>query len=558
MPVKLFVGQVPQAAADSDVRAVFDQFGPLIDAAVIRDADGRSKGCAFVTFESGEDADQAIQLLHEQIPMPPQQQPLQVKVAQNQAPAGRAQAPLQRNVRVFVGHLPAQTPQAEIRDAFAQFGALEGVYVLRDRATGTDRGSAFVTYGSEDDAERAVSAMNGQPLRPGGQPLLVEYAMPQRPGVAPVSEPAPAPAGEDVLAAVRAATGGSACTMDAEPQESARVLPPADGDSKDPQTQGDEERGSALIRTFDRPGGDSDTGEPPVKLFVGQIPYSATEEDVVQLFAPYGDLAEVVLIPDPKGERLHKGAGFVKYWKVESASSAINNLDGADWGDRTMQVRFADSTERNRRGVQRPSGASAGTGMVASSVMPPAAAAAAGQQMQAAANLQQVMGMMWQVQALQPLAASNPQMSGLLAGLRQNLMMHMAGQQAVPPSGTGAGTPAATGVMPPSGTGIGGGPRAKGGRTFLSGPVGANLIVHGLSDGCTENDLQSLFAKYGNIVSCTVYRDKDTNLPKGFGFVSFDSVSSAVDAIVGLDGLAVQGRRLEVRVKQQDLRTRPY
>ena len=50
-PWKLFVGQVPFDAAESDLLAMFSQYGPIVDASILRKG-GQSKGCGFVTYAS--------------------------------------------------------------------------------------------------------------------------------------------------------------------------------------------------------------------------------------------------------------------------------------------------------------------------------------------------------------------------------------------------------------------------------------------------------------------------------------------------------------------------
>ena len=61
------------------------------------------------------------------------------------------------------------------------------------------------------------------------------------------------------------------------------------------------------------------------KLFVGQVPYSANEEDLKRLFEPFGELTEVALVR--KGGQ-SKGCGFVRYSDRNSAEQAIVSLNG--------------------------------------------------------------------------------------------------------------------------------------------------------------------------------------------------------------------------------------
>eukprot|EP01062_Namystynia_karyoxenos_P082883 TRINITY_DN9423_c0_g1_i1.p1 TRINITY_DN9423_c0_g1~~TRINITY_DN9423_c0_g1_i1.p1 ORF type:complete len:603 (+),score=161.88 TRINITY_DN9423_c0_g1_i1:83-1810(+) len=575
MAVKLFVGQVPLAAGEAEIRSVFDQFGPISEVALLRGPDGKSKGCAFVTFNERVHAEKAIELLHDQLPMPPNTQPLQVKIAQNQTVKSASQGQNPPNTRIFIANLPLTAREDEVRRLFEQFGAITDVRLLRDKHTQQPKGAAFVSFDSLASAEEAVGKMHESVMLDGVKAVQVEYAQPLRnpASVLRGTGAAALASGTEVLAALRAASGGPAAAPAggvAAPDGSAAAAGIVMGRDSPISSAADDDAAASgavvlasravaaeddggLIRTFERPPDLGGSNSPSVKLFVGQIPFTASSDEVVQLFTPYGDLHEVVLIADAGGERGHKGAGFVKFWRLEDAQKAIRGLDGTDWAGRKLQVRIAESPgDRVRRGNQD----AAHLGLSAAA---PGAAAAAVPPQQQLQNMAQMMSMMTQLQQLQAQAAGNPQLGMMLSGMQQTLlqmarqsiqqvqMQQVAPTPALPFSGTGVG----------AGTGLGGGP-ARGARHFSSGPVGANLIVHGLADGIDEGGLQGIFAPFGRIVSCTVYRDKETNRSKGFGFVSYDAVHSAEAAIAALDGRAVSGKRLEVRVKQSDVRGRPY
>lgn len=66
---KLFVGQVPFEATESDLWPVFAQTGNILELVVLR-AQGKSKGCAFVTYETKALADRAIRTLDGQVCVP--------------------------------------------------------------------------------------------------------------------------------------------------------------------------------------------------------------------------------------------------------------------------------------------------------------------------------------------------------------------------------------------------------------------------------------------------------------------------------------------------------
>ena len=86
-----------------------------------------------------------------------------------------------------------------------------------------------------------------------------------------------------------------------------------------------------------------------IRIYVGNLPYTYREEDIAQLFAPYGEAYEIRLITD-RDTRQSKGFGFVELASDEEARRAIAELNGTQAGDRTLTVNEArPQTERQPR-----------------------------------------------------------------------------------------------------------------------------------------------------------------------------------------------------------------
>ena len=83
------------------------------------------------------------------------------------------------NNRLYVGNLSFDTTEDRIQAAFAEFGEVVEVELMLDRETGRSRGFAFVTMGTPDDAQKALSSMNGTSLD--GRSLRVDQAEERRP-----------------------------------------------------------------------------------------------------------------------------------------------------------------------------------------------------------------------------------------------------------------------------------------------------------------------------------------------------------------------------------------
>ncbi len=78
---------------------------------------------------------------------------------------------------IFVGNLDFGATEDQLRSLFENYGAVDRVSILTDRETGRSRGFAFVEMSGADDAERAISALNGYTL--GGRALNVNEARPR-------------------------------------------------------------------------------------------------------------------------------------------------------------------------------------------------------------------------------------------------------------------------------------------------------------------------------------------------------------------------------------------
>src|SRR5262245_19966447 len=78
------------------------------------------------------------------------------------------------SVRLYVGNLAYSTMEHQLRDAFAAHGEVVSATVVIDRMSGQSRGFGFVEFNSQDEAQRAMDAMNGAMLD--GRPLRVNPA----------------------------------------------------------------------------------------------------------------------------------------------------------------------------------------------------------------------------------------------------------------------------------------------------------------------------------------------------------------------------------------------
>jgi RNA recognition motif-containing protein len=79
--------------------------------------------------------------------------------------------------KLFVGNLSFNTTENDLQDAFAPHGTVLEANLMQDRSTGRSRGFGFVTMSTNEEAQKAIAAMNGAQLD--GRSLTVNVARPR-------------------------------------------------------------------------------------------------------------------------------------------------------------------------------------------------------------------------------------------------------------------------------------------------------------------------------------------------------------------------------------------
>jgi len=87
-------------------------------------------------------------------------------------------------------------------------------------------------------------------------------------------------------------------------------------------------------------------------IYVGNLSYQATEDDLRTVFSDYGTVKRVVLPTDRETGRM-RGFAFVEMTEDAQEESAISELDGAEWMGRQLRVNKARPREDNRRTVRQ-------------------------------------------------------------------------------------------------------------------------------------------------------------------------------------------------------------
>eukprot|EP00755_Sulcionema_specki_P005105 Sspe_Gene.31818::Locus_15653_Transcript_1_1_Confidence_1.000_Length_1243::g.31818::m.31818/K13207/CUGBP, BRUNOL, CELF; CUG-BP- and ETR3-like factor len=280
----------------------FAGFGEVLEVSIMRDkTTNRSKGSAWVTYSERSAAEQAISMLHDQHIIPPQTNPLQIKFA-NSPP----QIP---NKMLQSANNPYYQQQQQVLKQLTYLNKFGGhshpsrggrkLFVGQIPRTTTEDflRELMSKYGSVEEVVVLKDKQSGQ----GRGCAFVVYT-----------------SKEDAERAISELHGKHTLP----PMQNAMQVSFADGELEDQEP----------------------------KLFVGMVPYKATEMEIRQVFEHYGEIVEVALLRSQTG--LSRGCAFVKYKTMEAAQNAVTNLHGnfkMDGGTSALTVKFADSDKEKKK-----------------------------------------------------------------------------------------------------------------------------------------------------------------------------------------------------------------
>jgi RNA recognition motif-containing protein len=80
-------------------------------------------------------------------------------------------------MNIYVGNLSRDLTEAELREAFAAFGEVSSASIIKDKFSGETRGFGFVEMSNKDEADKAISSLNGKDLK--GRTMTVNEARPR-------------------------------------------------------------------------------------------------------------------------------------------------------------------------------------------------------------------------------------------------------------------------------------------------------------------------------------------------------------------------------------------
>ncbi|XP_019634393.1 PREDICTED: CUGBP Elav-like family member 2 isoform X19 [Branchiostoma belcheri] len=520
--IKMFVGQIPRSMDEKDLRQMFEEFGPVYQLNVLRDrATGQSRGCCFVTFYRRKDAIAAQNALHNLKTMPGMSHPIQMKPANNENRNANGECPVEER-KLFVGMVSKKCNESDVRIMFAPYGTIEECTVLRDQ-NGQSRGCAFVTFSTRASALNAIKALHqSQTMEGCSSPLVVKFADTQKDKEQKRLQQLNAQAWSQMNALASLAA--------LNPQYLALLQQAALGNQAafNQQLTGD-------IRQLYTPTTGSSTGGDIRQLYTT----TGTSSGGLNMLG-LQQLLAAATAANQASAGTGSSSGVNPLSSTGSYSSSSSPWDGSNLGAGGNTNTSALSglgalaglqglgTPNSTLGLQALTGLS-GMGSLNGTLGAATALTASGTAGNGVDPLSQAYS------GIQQFAGMEPRQSNV----GQNL--------ATFPNGYGtAGQLGATAA----------GKQKEGEQQ--QGPEGANLFIYHLPQEFGDQDLMQTFMPFGNVISAKVFIDKQTNLSKCFGFVSYDNPVAAQAAIQAMNGFQIGMKRLKVQLKRPKDANKPY
>jgi len=177
----LYIKNIDQEMSQDEFEQLFSKYGKVTSALLSIDEEGKSKGFGFVNYEIHDEAQKAVDELHDS-----EHYGKKLFVSRAQKKAEREeelrrsyeQAKMEKlskyqGVNLYIKNLEDDVDDEKLRGEFEPFGTVTSCKVMRDEK-GTSKGFGFVCFSSPDEATKAVAEMNNKMI--GSKPLYVSLA----------------------------------------------------------------------------------------------------------------------------------------------------------------------------------------------------------------------------------------------------------------------------------------------------------------------------------------------------------------------------------------------
>ncbi|EDW88180.2 CUGBP Elav-like family member 3-A isoform X4 [Drosophila yakuba] len=513
---KLFVGMLNKKYTEADVRQLFTGHGTIEECTVLRDQAGQSKGCAFVTFATKQNAIGAIKALHQSQTMDGCSAPLVVKFADTQKEKDQKKM---QQIHAFCG---INTPSGATAGAATPTINAATALIAAPPSAGRPNPSMAAALAAVPQVQQAGSAATAPTtLVPLNSTSALSASL--APNLLATNA---AHQGAAAAAAYLGADPAAAAHLQLYQQLHGYGLSPAHylpglnfhhpPENSAHHSQHSPSIGAASAASLSAAAATAASnplgGAPPPTPTPTPTSAAGHAAGAGLLAAPSMSMQNLVtLLATPSAHHqlsLHHSSS--------SATSGHNNSSSATSGLHNQRLTFA---------------AAPPPPIATTYNMPQLIGHPATPTQQGGGGQSLTFNALWPPNAADPYSSS---LSGLTNGAAYG-----AASQPLTPSAIQA---AAAGVA----------------GKQIEGPDGSNLFIYHLPQEFIDTDLASTFLPFGNVLSAKVFIDKQTNLSKCFGFVSYDNPHSANAAIQAMHGFQIGTKRLKVQLKRSKDAAKPY
>ncbi|XP_055045905.1 CUGBP Elav-like family member 2 isoform X6 [Misgurnus anguillicaudatus] len=502
--IKMFVGQIPRSWSEKELKELFEPYGAVYQINILRDRSQnppQSKGCCFVTFYTRKAALEAQNALHNIKTLTGMHHPIQMK------PADSEKSNAVEDRKLFIGMVSKKCNENDIRVMFSPFGQIEECRILRG-PDGLSRGCAFVTFSTRAMAQNAIKAMHqSQTMEQGcSSPMVVKFADTQK---------------------------------DKEQRRLQQQL------AQQMQQLNSASAWGSLTGL---------TGLTPQYLAVRGHTHAAT----------------------PTSSTASAAAALLQQATSSSNLGAFSGIQQMA-GMNALQLQNLATLAAAAAAAQSSASPSTANALTSSTGSLGALASPAGSTANSSAAAMGSMGSLGSLGTLQGLAGATVGLNNINALAGSVNIAHMLSGMAALNGGLGstglsngsagpmdALTQAYSGIQQYAAAAL---PtlysqsllqQQSAAGSQKEGPEGANLFIYHLPQEFGDQDILQMFMPFGNVVSAKVFIDKQTNLSKCFGFVSYDNPVSAQAAIQAMNGFQIGMKRLKVQLKRSKNDSKPY
>eukprot|EP00262_Sarcandra_glabra_P005675 TRINITY_DN17431_c0_g1_i1.p1 TRINITY_DN17431_c0_g1~~TRINITY_DN17431_c0_g1_i1.p1 ORF type:complete len:280 (-),score=62.33 TRINITY_DN17431_c0_g1_i1:472-1311(-) len=170
---KLYAKNLPWSLSATDIKVLFGGCGNVKDVEIIKQKDGRNRGFAFITMDTGEEALAAVEKFDSSELLG---RIIRVELAKNmKKPSPPTSATvLETRHKIYASNLAWKVRSSDLKEFFAASSNPVSARVVFDRPSGSSAGYGFVSFSTKEEVEAAISALDRKELM--GRPLRLKLS----------------------------------------------------------------------------------------------------------------------------------------------------------------------------------------------------------------------------------------------------------------------------------------------------------------------------------------------------------------------------------------------